>query len=226
MKLLRTLALAAALAGSSLPASADKIVTYTLDPGHTQVSFTWSHLGFSSPGAVFSDVTGTIEGNQDNPAQSTISVSIPVKSLDSHVALLNEHLIASGDYFKSKEFPTLTFRSKEIRDLNRTAQTFKLVGDLTVNGITREVVLEGKLNKRAPHPFYDNAEAVGFNAGTTIKRSDFGMGKHVPMVSDELDVKITAEAVEAKAYQAAMEKMKAAAAQQKKKPAKKAKGKQ
>lgn len=222
MKLFRTLALATALAGSSLAAMADKVVTYTLDPGHTQVSFTWNHLGFSLPGAVFTDVTGSIEGNHDNPAQSTVSVTIPVKSLDSHVKLLNEHLIESGEYFKTTEFPTITFRSREIRDLDRAAQTFKLVGDLTVNGISREVVLDGKLNKMGPHPFYENAEAAGFNARTTIKRSDFGMGKYVPMVSDELDVTITAEAVEAKAYQAAMEKMRAEAA---KKAAPKAKGK-
>lgn len=206
MTLMRSLTLAAALATTSLAALADKVVTYTIDPGHTQVQFSWNHLGFSTPGAVFNDVTGSIQGNHDAPEKSVVNVTIPVKSIDSHVPLLNEHLLDSGDYFKAKEFPTITFRSKEIRDLDRGKQTFKLVGDLTVNGITREVVLDGVLNKAGAHPFYNNAEAAGFNATTMLKRSDFGMGKYVPMVSDELDVRITVEAVEAAAFKAAQEK--------------------
>ncbi|MCC2637548.1 MAG: hypothetical protein K0Q68_1267 [Moraxellaceae bacterium] len=216
MKLLRQIALVAALATTSAAALADNIVTYTIDPTHTQVSFSWSHVGFSTPGAVFAEVSGSIEGNQDNPEKSSVTLSIPVKSLDSHVPLLNEHLIESGDYFKSKEFPDVTFRSTALRDVNREAGTFTLVGELTVNGIAREVTLEAKLNKAGPHPFYDNALAAGFNASTRIKRSDFGMGKYVPVVSDELDVRVTVEAVEAGAFKAAQEKQKQAAAKAKK----------
>lgn len=216
MKLLRQIALAAALAATSAAALADTIVTYTIDPTHTQVSFTWNHVGFSMPGAVFADVSGSIEGNQDNPEKSSVTLSIPVKSLDSHVPLLNEHLIESGDYFKSKEFPEITFRSTALRDVNRDAGTFTLVGELTVNGIAREVVLDAKLNKAGAHPFYDNALAAGFNASTRIRRSDFGMGKYVPVVSDELDVRVTVEAVEAGAFKAAREKQKQAADKAKK----------
>lgn len=220
MNMMRSLMLAAVLAGASVTASADKVVNYTIDPGHTQVQFNWNHVGFSTPGAIFNDVTGTIQGNHDAPEKSVINVTIPVKSLDSHVPLLNEHLVDSGDYFKTKQFPTITFRSREIRDLDRSKQTFKLVGDLTVNGISREVVLDGMLNKAGPHPFYENAEAAGFNAATTLKRSDFGMGKFVPMVSDELDVRITVEAVEAGAFKAAQEKQKREAGKEKAKKAK------
>lgn len=211
MTLLRTLSLAAVLAASPLAALADKVVTYTIDPGHTQVHLFWNHLGFSTPGAVFTEVTGTIQGNHDHPERSVINVTIPVKSLDSHVKVLNEHLLDSGDYFKTAEFPVITFRSRDIRDLDRARGTFRLVGDLTVNGITREVVLDGRLNKAGTHPFYENAEAAGFHATTTLRRSEFGMAKHVPLVSDELDVRITVEAVEAKAFRIAQEKQQAAA---------------
>lgn len=208
MKLWQSLMLAATLAGSPLALAQDKVTTYTIDPGHSQVGFTWNHLGFSTPGAVFAEVSGTLQGNHDNPEQSSVTVTLPVKSLDTHVPLLNEHMIESGDYFKTKQHPNVTFRSKEIRDASREQGTFKLVGDLTVNGITREVVLDAKANKVGPHPMYDNAPAAGFNARTTIKRSEFGMDKYVPMVSDELDVMITVEAVEAQAYKAAQEKRK------------------
>lgn len=223
MKLFRQIALAAALAGASASALADKVVTYAIDPTHTQVVFTWNHLGFSTPAAVFREVTGTIEGNQDNPGKSVVSVTMPVKSLDSFVPALNDHLIASGEFFKAKEHPNVTFKSSELRDVNREAGTFKLVGNLTVNGITREVVLDARVNKTGAHPmpFYKGAEAAGFNATTTVKRSDFGMNQHVPYVSDELDVKITVEAIEAGAFKAAMDAQKQAA----KDKAKAAKGK-
>lgn len=213
MKLFRQIALAAALAGASASALADKVVTYAIDPTHTQVVFTWNHLGFSTPAAVFREVTGTIEGNQDNPEKSVVSVTMPVKSLDSFVPALNDHLIASGEFFKAKEHPNVTFKSSALRDVNREAGTFKLVGDLTVNGITREVVLDARVNKTGAHPmpFYKGAEAAGFNATTTVKRSEFGMNQHVPYVSDELDVKITVEAIEAGAFKAAMDAQKQAA---------------
>jgi polyisoprenoid-binding protein YceI len=188
------------------------VVTYTIDPTHTFVHFTWSHVGFSNPSADFINVTGSIEGDQDHPEKSSVTATMPVSSLDSHVPALNEHLIQSGDFFKTKEYPDVTFKSTAIKNLDRQKQTFTLLGDLTVNGITKPVTLEAKLNKAGPHPFYDGAPAVGFNATTTLKRSDFGISNFVPMVSDELQVSITVEAIEASAYQKKLDKMKAEAA--------------
>lgn len=223
MTLLRRIALAVALAGVSTSALADKIVTYTVDPNHTQVAFNWNHVGFSTPGANFTQVSGTIQGNQDHPELSTVTITMPVKSLDTFVPLLNQHLIESGEFFKSKEFPDVTFKSTGMRDVNRDAGTFKLVGNLTVNGITKEEVLDVKLNKAGPHPFYGDALAAGFNATTTVKRSDFGIDKYVPAVSDELAVRISLEAIESEGYKAAMERMKQAAEKDKADKAKAAK---
>lgn len=211
MKLLLDLLIAGTLASASLAAMADKIVTYTIDPTHTQVYFSWNHVGFSNPGAVFRDVSGSITGNHDHPEKSSVEVTLPVKSVDSFVPLLNDHLINSGDYFKTAEHPTVTFKSTGIRDIQRQKRTFTLLGDLTVNGVTRAVKLYAKANTIGPHPFYDNAAAAGFQATTTIRRSDFGMGKYAPIVSDDLNVTITVEAVESLAYQKALEKQAAAA---------------
>lgn len=211
MKLFRDLIIAGTLASASLTAMADKVVTYTIDPTHTQVYFSWNHVGFSNPGAVFRDVSGSITGNHDHPEKSSVEVTLPVKSVDSFVPLLNDHLINSGDYFKTAEHPTVTFKSTGIRDIQRKKRTFTLLGDLTVNGVTRAVKLQAKANTIGPHPFYDNAAAAGFQATTTIRRSDFGMGKYAPVVSDDLDVTITVEAVESQAYQKAQEKQAAAA---------------
>ena len=164
MKALKSFVLAIAMGVASTAALADKIVTYTIDPTHTQVYFSWNHVGFSHPGAVFRDISGTITGNHDRPEKSTVEVTIPVASVDSFVPLLNDHLINSGDYFKSKEHPTVTFRSTGIRDIQRKKKTFTLLGDLTVNGITRAVKLQARANTIGPHPFYDNAAAAGFEA--------------------------------------------------------------
>lgn len=200
MKILRSVLLGASLLATTLTALADKVITYTIDPSHSQVHFTWTHAGFSNPGAVFTNVTGTIQGNQDAPDKSSVEVTIPVDSLDTFVPLLNEHLLKSGDYFKTRDFPTITFKSSAISAVDMAARTFNLQGTITINGISKPVVLLAKANTVGPHPFYDNAPAAGFDATTTLKRSDFGMGNYVPIVSDQLNVSITVEAVESVMY--------------------------
>ncbi len=207
MRILSAMILGSALAAACATSSADQIIHYKLDPWHTQVRFTWQHVGFSSPGADFTDVTGTIDGNQDHPELSTVNVVIPVKSLDTYVPALNEHLIDSGDFFKTQKFPTITFKSTGMDHINKDARTFDLHGVLTVNGIAKDVVLHAHANKIGAHPFYNNAPAAGFDASTTLKRSDFGMSAYVPMVSDDLDVHITVEAIEASAYDKKMAEM-------------------
>lgn len=209
MKLVRLIIVTSVLMSASALALADKVVTYTIDPAHTFVHFSWSHVGFSHPTADFTQVTGTLLGNHDHPEKSTVMVTMPVKRLDSHVPLLNEHLIESGEYFKAKDFPNVTFKSTGIKNLDKKTKTFKLLGNLTINGITRPVVLNATLNKAGPHPFYEGGEAAGFNASTTLRRSDFGVDKYVPLVSDELKVSITLEAIESVAYQKMLDKMKA-----------------
>lgn len=173
---------------------------YTLDPNHTQVRFSWHHFGFSEPEANFNRVTGTIHADNQDPSQSSVQVTIPVDSLDTHVPLLNEHLLNKPGFFKAKQYPDITFKSTAIRNVSADKKHFDLVGDLTVNGITHQTVLHATVNKVGPHPMYNGAKAAGFNATTTLKRSDYGMDAYVPVVSDQLDVRITAEAIQAKAF--------------------------
>ncbi|MFP1683471.1 YceI family protein [Alloalcanivorax sp. C16-1] len=190
---------AAALLATAAPALAAP-TEYTLDPGHTQVRFSWNHFGFSVPEANFNDISGTVTADPDNPTDARVNVTIQVDSIDTHVPVLNEHLLNKPEFFKAKEHPTITFKSTGVRNVAKDKQSFELVGDLTVNGITKEVVLDTTVNKVGEHPMYDGAPAAGFNATTTLKRSDFGMDAYVPAVSDELDVRITVEAVEADAF--------------------------
>ena len=192
--------LAASLWCTMSASQADTVVHYTLDPWHTQVRFTWEHVGFSTPGADFTQVTGTIDGDQEHPEKSKVHVVIPLRSLDTYVPALNEHLLDSGAFFKTKQYPDITFDSTAMTHIDEQARTFDLEGILTVNGISKPVVLHAHANKIGPHPFYNNAPAAGFDATTTLKRSDFGVGAYVPLVSDALKVTITVEAIESKAY--------------------------
>ena len=107
---------------------------------------------------------------------------------------LDEHL-KSADFFDAEKFPAITFKSTKIEDLG--GGKLRITGDLTVKGTTRPVVLAAHLNKAGDHPM-TKRPTVGFDATTTIKRSEFGVGAYVPNVGDEITLRITTEASAAK----------------------------
>ncbi|MBB3990975.1 YceI family protein [Croceicoccus naphthovorans] len=164
---------------------------YQIDPTHTQVRATWNHLGFSRPGATFGHVEGTITLDAVNPAKSSVSVQIPISGVDTGVPALDEHF-RSADYFDAVKYPQVTFVSRSV-NFTGLGTAFSVEGDLTIRGVTRPIVLQATLNGAGMHPLA-NAPAVGFSATTQVKRSDFGINAFVPMVSDEIDLVITAEA--------------------------------
>lgn len=192
--MIRRIALATALALASAPVFA---ASYTLDPGHTQVLFSWNHFGFSNPSAQFGTVEGSLEYDQANPTKASLSVTIPLASVNSNVAKLNEHL-QSPDFFDAAKFANATFKSTKV-EKGASADHLKVTGDLTLHGVTKPVVLDVTVNHVGEHPMR-KAAAAGFDASTTIKRSDFGISKYVPNVSDEIKIHITTEAIDAKAY--------------------------
>lgn len=196
------LALAAALASASAAALAAP-VTYTMDPKHTDVLASWSHFGFSNPIAHFGQVDGSIVYDADNVGQSSVNVTIPLAGLDANVEAFNEHL-RSPDFFDAGQFPTITFRSSKVEAAGDTK--LRVFGDLTVHGVTKAVVLDTTINKIGDHPTAKRA-AAGFDATTTIKRSDFGVGKYAPNVSDEVIIRITTEALVPKAAAASAAKV-------------------
>ncbi|BFI97145.1 MAG: YceI family protein [Rhodanobacter sp.] len=165
-------------------------VTYKMDPGHTMVLFSWNHLGFSNPTADLGLGEGTLVFDQQDPAKSSVDVTLPLSMLDTHVPALDEHL-KQADFFDAAKYPTVTFKSTSVVPVDATH--FKVTGNLTVHGVTKPVTLDATLNKIGVHPML-KTQAIGFDATATLKRSDFGMGAYVPMVSDEIKVRITTEA--------------------------------
>ena len=189
----KQLILAAALAGASTAALAEQ-VTYTLDPAHTDVIAQWNHFGFSNPTAHFGNVDGTLVYDADNVAASSVEVTLPLSGLDSYTAKFDEHL-RSADFFEVAAFPVATFKSTKVESVGEGK--LKVTGDLTIKDITKPVVLDVTLNKVGVNMM--KLPAIGFDATTTVKRSDFGLGMAAPAVSDEVQIRITTEASAAKA---------------------------
>jgi polyisoprenoid-binding protein YceI len=192
--MIRRLALAACLALGAAPLCA---TTYTIEPDYTQGVFRWSHLGFSNPAAQVSQGQGTLEFDPADPTRASVQVTIPLSSLNTGVPALDEHL-RSEDFFEVAKFPTATFNSTKV-ERGAGKDRLKVTGDLSLHGITRPVTLDVTILKVGSNP-RTQLPTVGFEATTTLKRSDFGLGAYVPQVGDEIRMQITSQGVEAKGY--------------------------
>ncbi len=191
---------AAAFALASTAALASTVafaapLTYKIDANHTDVVASWSHFGFSNPIAHFGKVDGSITYDPAKVSASKVEVTLPLSGLNSHVGDFDDHL-RSDDFFDAEKFPNITFKSTSVKAAGEGKLT--VVGDLTIKGITKPVTLAVTINKVGMQPMAKR-EAAGFNATTTIKRSDFGVGKYAPNVSDEVKLTITTEAIVPKA---------------------------
>jgi polyisoprenoid-binding protein YceI len=166
---------------------------YDIDASHSGVIFGWNHFGFSNPAARFDKIEGSVLLDKADLTKSSISVSLPVEGLDTGVAKLDEAL-KSPDFLDATRYPTITFKSTKVEKSGENG--LKITGDLSVHGVTKPVTLDAKVNKVGIFeiPGVIKAQAAGFDATTVIKRSDFGVAKYVPAVSDEIPVRITLDA--------------------------------
>lgn len=189
MTFTRSLIAAAAIATAPLAALAEA-ATYTLDPSHSQALFSYTHMGFSTTWGMFSGFEGTIAFDEGNPAASSVEVSIPTSALITGWDARTQHFLG-GDFFNAASNDMVKFKSTGIEVTGE--RTAKITGDLTINGVTQPVVLDTVMNKAGDHPM-KGTPFVGFSATTSIKRSDFNMGKFAPAVSDEVELEISIEA--------------------------------
>ena len=191
---MKTLFASAVIAAASLttPAFATS-GDYVLDASHSQIVFTYDHLGYSTTYGMFSGFEGNIFFNQKDPAASSVNVSFPVRTMLTGWEGRFEHFM-SGDFFAAAEDEMVTFTSTSIEVTGD--DTALITGDLTLNGITKPVVLDAKLNQAGDHPMA-NKPWAGFDATTTLIRSDFEVGNFAPFVSDEVEVMISIEAMKA-----------------------------
>jgi len=185
---IRNGALVAALALASSSAFAAE--PYQIDPNHTQVEYTYSHFGFSHITGRLNNVEGDFLFDAKDPTKSSIQVHVPINTITVGMPDLDKELLGAT-FFEADKFPLATFQSTAVTSTgtNKLAVT----GDMTIHGVTKPVTLDVTINKIGTHPMR-NVAAAGFDATATIKRSDFGVARYVPNVSDEVTLHITMEA--------------------------------
>lgn len=182
--------LAAALMSLPFAAIAEP-EAYKLDASHSQILFSYNHLGYSTTWGMFSGFEGDIKFDQENPANSSVTVSFPVRSMFTGWEGRFEHFM-SADFFGAEEDEMVTFVSTDIEVTGDNSAN--IIGDLTLNGITKPVTLSATLNQTGDHPM-ESKPWAGFDATATLLRSDFEVGAFAPFVSDEVQVQISVEAM-------------------------------
>ncbi|MEM9495197.1 MAG: YceI family protein [Pseudomonadota bacterium] len=163
--------------------------TYVSEATHRYITFSYLHQGYSRPHVRFDDWTGTLDWNADDPAASSIAVTINAASISSGVPKFDDHL-RSADFFDTDAHPEITFASTRVE---RTGDvTGKITGDLTIKGVTKPVTLDVTYNKSA-YEQRGKSYKIGFSATAAVKRSDFGVDKYTPFVGDDVEIVIEAE---------------------------------
>ncbi len=174
-----------------LPGAPDKARvaagTYKVDPNHTQVTWQVNHMGFSMLEGQFGASGGSITIDPAKPNATKVEVSFATDQLSVTAAPFANHL-KSKDFFDVATSPTATFVSTGVVASGNTA---KITGNLTIKGITKPVVLAATFVGAGANPMNKKVN-FGFRATGSIKRSDFGLGMAVPVVSDKVDLTINA----------------------------------
>ena len=195
---MKNIILAAVLAVPFATSVAAAPEAYSLNESHSQVLFTYDHAGFSTTFGMYSGFGGDIMFDADDVANSTVSVTFPAETMITGWDGRTGHFLQSGDFFKLNEFPDVTFVSTAIELTGE--ETANITGDLTLNGVTKSIVLDAKLNaitEEYPFPPHQGKKAMGVDATVTLIRSDYNLGMFAPFVSDEIPLTISIEAVAA-----------------------------
>ncbi len=203
MKFAVTLAAAlfASTAAAALPAPSPLVGpeeiqagAYTIDTKETLVRYATMHMGFNEFWGTFPGATGTLNIDPKAISATHLDVTVPVKTVSTTNTELDGQFI-SNEFFDAKTYPVMRFVST---DVERTGPaTAKVTGRLTIHGVTRPVVLDVTFNAGGYNTF-DKTPTIGFKGETVVNRSDFGLGKYVPIVSDATTITISAAFVKKK----------------------------
>jgi polyisoprenoid-binding protein YceI len=190
MKKLQTLTL---LSAALLVQSAFAADTYVIDPAHSSVGFQIRHLFSNVPGK-FDEFSGSIQYDEASPEQSAVEVEIKTSSIDTSVKMRDDDL-RSPNFFDAKKYPELTFKSKSVKSTG--TNTADVTGDLTMHGVTKEVVLKVELIGKGAG--MKGSIVTGWDATTALKRSDFGLAwnkaiEGTQVVGDDVKIELHIEA--------------------------------
>ena len=186
VKLSAVLALATAVSAPAFAAPE----TYVIDGSHTFPRFSYSHFGLSKQLSRFDKTSGTIVLDKEAKTGS-VDIVIDTKSVDTGFEVFNGH-IQGADFLDTATYPTATFKSTKV--VFKGDVPTEVQGDLTIKGVTKPVTLTVTSFVAMPHPMLQK-DAIGANATTVIKRTDFNAGKYAPNVGDDVTIDIAVEAI-------------------------------
>jgi polyisoprenoid-binding protein YceI len=194
MKKLLAITLGLLLTASSMPAA-----TWSFDKAHSEVGFRVKHMVIAKVSGQFHDFDGKINFDGENLKAASVEITIDAASIDTDNEDRDKHL-RTGDFFLVDSFPTITFKSKRV--VPGEDDEFKVIGDLTIRGVTKEVTLDAELNGVVNDP-WGNTRA-GFSATTEIDRQDFGVSWNNTLdtgglvVGDDVEIMLEIEVIKDK----------------------------
>ena len=186
--------LTAVILSVAASAAQAEMARYELDPEHTVVYFTISHIGYADTLGIFGDVSGAFFYDAEARKLGAVDVRIAADSVDTFNRARDRH-VRKSDFLHVSQHPEITFTAEGGQAASVTSG--KVTGDLTILGQTRPVTLSVTLNKAAPYPFGHKRDVLGLSMDTSIRRSDFGMTYGVAngLVGDVVEIKIETEAM-------------------------------
>ena len=176
------------------------MTTWNIDTSHSGAHFTVRHMVVSKVRGAFNRWQGTLQFDEQNPVASKVSVQIEAASIDTREEKRDAHL-RSADFFDVAQYPTLSFESTKVEKVD--GNNYRVTGDLTIHGITKQVVLDADYLGAGKDPWGN--DRVGFEASTSINRKDFGLSWNQALeaggvlVGDKVEIALDVEAVKAEA---------------------------
>lgn len=164
------------------------------DAPHSQIGFTVTHLGIADVSGTFNDFEVTASSSKEDFSDAVFELKAKVASIDTRVEARDNHL-KSADFFNAEKHPTIHFKSTSLQGIG--SNKYKLHGNLTLNGITKPVIMDLEYKGTIENPMSKKPTA-GFQVTGTIKRSDFNLGDGFPppMISDEVRIKADGEFIQ------------------------------
>jgi polyisoprenoid-binding protein YceI len=163
--------------------------TYAIDKSHTYVTFSYFHQGLSYPLLRATSIDGELELDNTELDKSVVSIAVDVDSIRTNLDYFDKEL-ASRKFFHAEKYPHITFTTHSYRPLDELSG--ELTGFITIREVTKPIVLSVAINGAMEHPMM-NRPVIGFSASGTLRRSDFGLDRFIPMVADEVEIRIEAE---------------------------------
>ena len=176
-------------------AAAAQAGAWQIDPNHTSAQFAVKHLAVSTVRGAFMKVSGSAQYDPADPSKDSVDITIDANSVDTRVQMRDNDL-RSPNFLDVQKYPTITFKSKQVK----TAGDGKLqmVGDLTIHGVTKEVVLDVD-GPSAPIKDPWGNQRIGASASTKVNRKDFGVNGLPAVVGDDINITIDTELIQPKA---------------------------